>query len=357
MGAAFRMKIYELRALKYLIALHRFLVSVCIDTYKIGVDLRLVIFGFTRMNQRDPDSEAVRESVPETVLVNPVIDVTFNWTLTAASGTTAPTITDPGTQSGTAGGSVSLPISAHSAAGALAYSVDQLPDGLSIDAGIISGTLTSNAVGTTSTTVTVIDRLGGTASGTFSWMVAPAPLTLSANALTAAKGIATGPVTVGTFTTMDLSAVASNYAATINWGDGNSSAARIDRSNGTFTVYASHTYASAGTYVLALTVSQADGTFPTSATATASVLDTGGAGPVALQGFDIVVQANGDVNAGQVAATFQDNNPSHGAGGVYTAMLYGSDGSVSNGVVTGMYTLVGQRGRKGICTFKRTKDL
>ena len=38
---------------------------------QIGVDLRVVIFGFTQTNQRYPDAEPV----PETVLVNPVIDV------------------------------------------------------------------------------------------------------------------------------------------------------------------------------------------------------------------------------------------------------------------------------------------
>ena len=38
---------------------------------QIGVDLRLVIFGFAATNQRYPDAEPV----PETVLLNPVIDV------------------------------------------------------------------------------------------------------------------------------------------------------------------------------------------------------------------------------------------------------------------------------------------
>ncbi len=262
--------------------------------------------------------------------------LTFGWALTAATGTTAPTITDPGTQSRTAGGSVSLPILASSAAGSLTYSVDELPDGLTINAatGIISGTLTTSAIGTTNTTLTVIDRLGGTASDTFTWVIAPAPLTLSMNALTAAKGIAIGPVTIGTFTTTDLSAVASDYLATIAWGDGNSSAGTINGGNGTFTVSASHAYASAGTFVLGLTVAQADGSSPTSATRPLSVVDLGGAGPVSLQGFDIVVETNGEVKGGQVIATFQDNSSQSGAG-VYTATLYGSDGSVSNGVVTG----------------------
>ncbi len=38
---------------------------------QIGVDLRLVIFGFAAINQRYPDADPV----PETVLVNPVIEV------------------------------------------------------------------------------------------------------------------------------------------------------------------------------------------------------------------------------------------------------------------------------------------
>ena len=97
----------------------------------------------------------------------------FDWTVTAASGTTAPTVTDPGPQSGLVGDVVSLPFIASSAAGSLTYSAVGLPDGLAMNptTGIISGTLTSNAVGTTGVTVTVIDPAGGTASDKFSWSV------------------------------------------------------------------------------------------------------------------------------------------------------------------------------------------
>ena len=41
---------------------------------QIGVDLRVVIFGFAR-NERDPDNDTDADAVPETVLVNPVIEL------------------------------------------------------------------------------------------------------------------------------------------------------------------------------------------------------------------------------------------------------------------------------------------
>ena len=263
----------------------------------------------------------------------------FDWTVTPATDVTPPTIVDPGAQNNTAGDTVSLQILASSAAGGLTYSVDELPDGLTMNsAGLITGTPTSSAIGSISVTVTVIDPLGGTAQDTFTWAVMPAPVSVTVNPLSAAKGIATGPVLVGTFTTTDLSAVASDYAASINWGDNGRDGGTIEGGNGVFTVYApsaSHAYATAGGYTLGLTVTQADGSSPTSATGSATVVDIDGAGPVSIQGFDITVQANGDVMGGQLIATFKDNNLSQGGMGVYTAMLYGSDGSVSIGTVVG----------------------
>ncbi|MER6333135.1 Ig domain-containing protein, partial [Streptomyces sp. NPDC001034] len=82
------------------------------------------------------------------------------------------TVTNPGNQSTTTGGSVSLSIKASDSAGAaLTYSASGLPTGLSINSstGVISGT--ASTAGTYSTTVTAKDSTGATGSTSFTWTV------------------------------------------------------------------------------------------------------------------------------------------------------------------------------------------
>ena len=60
--------------------------------------------------------------------------------------------------------------------------------------------------------------------------------------------------TVATITDPNTSATPSAYSATINWGDGSSSAGTITGGNGTFNVVGSHSYATAGTFPVAVTI-------------------------------------------------------------------------------------------------------
>jgi hypothetical protein len=81
-------------------------------------------------------------------------------------------VTDPGSQSTTTGGSVSLQIHATDSAGAaLTYSASGLPTGLSINAstGVISGT--ASTAGTYQVTVTAKDGTGASGSASFTWTV------------------------------------------------------------------------------------------------------------------------------------------------------------------------------------------
>lgn len=96
-------------------------------------------------------------------------------TFTLSGGTnTAPTIANPGNQTGTVGNGVNLQITASDPNGhALTYSATGLPAGLTINpgTGLISGTL--NAVATTNVAVTVTDNGSPNLSATanFTWTV------------------------------------------------------------------------------------------------------------------------------------------------------------------------------------------
>ena len=61
--------------------------------------------------------------------------------------------------------------------------------------------------------------------------------------------------TVATIADPNTSATASAYSATINWGDGTSSAGTVSGSGGNFTVTGNHSYAAAGTYPISVAIS------------------------------------------------------------------------------------------------------
>jgi hypothetical protein len=60
--------------------------------------------------------------------------------------------------------------------------------------------------------------------------------------------------TVATISDPNTSATASEYSATINWGDGTSSAGTITGGNGAFNVTGNHAYTAGGTYPIAVTI-------------------------------------------------------------------------------------------------------
>jgi hypothetical protein len=97
----------------------------------------------------------------------------FEFQVYGATGTgNTVTVTNPGTQTWTAGTAASLQIQASDSASGqtLTYSATGLPAGLSISSsGLISGTPT--ATGTGSATVTAKDTTGASGSATFSWTV------------------------------------------------------------------------------------------------------------------------------------------------------------------------------------------
>ncbi|MFF0966164.1 putative Ig domain-containing protein [Streptomyces sp. NPDC003703] len=96
---------------------------------------------------------------------------TAAFTAGSSTGNTV-TVTDPGSQSTTVGGSVSLQIHATDSAGAaLTYTATGLPSGLSVNGstGLITGT--ASTAGTYQVTVTAKDSTGATGSASFTWTV------------------------------------------------------------------------------------------------------------------------------------------------------------------------------------------
>ena len=103
--------------------------------------------------------------------------------------------------------------------------------------------------------------------------------------------------TVATITDPNTSATASAYSATINWGDGTTSAGTITGGNGSFNVTGNHTYSTAGTYPVAVTITSV-GTSQGSSTVTDSA--TIMAAPSAITGAPVVTGPNGAAFSGTV---------------------------------------------------------
>ncbi|MGI5139711.1 MULTISPECIES: putative Ig domain-containing protein [unclassified Streptomyces] len=120
---------------------------------------------------------------------------TAAFTAGSSSGNTV-TVTSPGSQSTTTGGSVSLQIHATDSAGAaLTYSATGLPTGLSINSstGLISGT--ASTAGTYNVTVTAQDSTGASGSASFSWTVGSSGGTCSSAQLLGNAGFESGNTT------------------------------------------------------------------------------------------------------------------------------------------------------------------
>ena len=132
--------------------------------------------------------------------------------------------------------------------------------------------------------------------------------------------------TVATFTDNNTSAPASDFTATIHWGDGSApTIGTVTGSGGTFTVSGTHTYEE-GTFT-PFTVNVADeGGNSTSMSGTAHVTDA------ALTGTAQSISAFATVPYSGVVATFKDANPAATVTN-YTATVNWGDGTTGPGVV------------------------
>jgi hypothetical protein len=130
----------------------------------------------------------------------------------------------------------------------------------------LTGTHTYAEEGPYTTTMDAYDNWGAAASGSGSSSVADAALTPSGKTF---YGAVKKSLTeeVATFGDADPGGVVSDYNATINWGDGSSSAGTIGTG---FTVTGIHKYTHVGTYTVTTTINDAGGA-STTATGTAHI--------------------------------------------------------------------------------------
>jgi hypothetical protein len=138
----------------------------------------------------------------------------------------------------------------------------------------VTGQHTYADEGTSTTTVTVTETGpgGATSTGTGSASVTETdglsgtPATITAQAAAPFNG------TVATFTDTDTANVASDFVATIDWGDGTTSPGTVAGGGGTCTVSGSHTYAASGTFTVTVTLADdAPGTATAAVASTANV--------------------------------------------------------------------------------------
>lgn len=145
--------------------------------------------------------------------------------------------------------------------------------------------------------------------------------------------------TVATFTDPDIFATASEYSATIEWGDGSSSTGTVSGSGGSFSVEGSHTYAEEGSYTITVGITDVDNASNgAKASSTANVADAALASECATPATTVQAFAG-------PTARFTDGDPS-GMSSDYTAKVEWGDGTESAGTVSagtgsGPYTVSG----------------
>jgi hypothetical protein len=154
-----------------------------------------------------------------------------------------------------------------------------------------------------------------------------APLAVIAATLNPVAGVAF-TATIGTLHDDNPLADAASHSVTIDWGDGNTSAATISASGiGSFTLAGTHTYAAAGTRNIVISANDGHGA---SASGTGAAKVSATATAIAATGTPVVAAANTPFTA--AVAHFSDANIA-AATGDFRASIDWGDGTVSAGVI------------------------
>ncbi len=190
----------------------------------------------------------------------------------------------------------------------------------------VSGSHTYADHGTYPVTTTISDPGGQTASATTSAAVAGAALSSTAVGVSATEGAAF-TATVAAFHDADTSRPPSHYSASVDWGDGSPASVGTITADGggSFHVTAGHAYASPGTYLFTVTITEPGD--QTAASGSAGVADA----PLTATGGAPLHIVLGTPVQGTVA-TFTDADPGGTPAG-YSATIDWGDGSSSPGTV------------------------
>jgi hypothetical protein len=191
----------------------------------------------------------------------------------------------------------------------------------------VSGSHTYAKAGGFNPTVAITDSGGATTSATGPWTVADAALSGQMAAVGSTEGAAFSGV-VASFTDADPGAAASDYAATINWGDGHNSVGKVAAAGNGFTVSSNNTYAEEGNWLVSVTVTDVGG-YILSLSGTATVADASlHAGTLKL------TAGSGSNSLGETAIlAFTDSDPS-GVATDYAVTVNWGDGQTSSGTAS-----------------------
>jgi hypothetical protein len=182
------------------------------------------------------------------------------------------------------------------------------------------------------------------------------PITASGTTVSATEG-ANFSGSVASFTDPDTAAMASEYEATIEWGDGSKSTGTISGpTGGPFSVSGEHTYAEEGSYTITVTITDVDNSSNiATATSTANVVDA------ALSSKCAAPLTSTQAFAGSTA-TFTDADPNGMSPPDYSATINWGDSSSSSGTVSlgtgpGPYTVSGSHAYKSTGPFTITTTI
>lgn len=196
----------------------------------------------------------------------------------------------------------------------------------------VSGTHTYAASGTFSVTVTLSDDAPGTATAmvTSTADVGPAAgITAFPRTITPTEAVAFNGV-VASFTDGRGGALPGDFTASINWGDGSTTAGTVAATGGgAFTISGTHTYADEGTFSMPVQVTDNVSKLSASTTSTANVAEGD-----RLTGTPATFSAFVGFPFSGVVATFTDTDTAN-VPADFTATIDWGDATTTAGTVTG----------------------
>jgi hypothetical protein len=205
----------------------------------------------------------------------------------------------------------------------------------------VIGTHTYATTGTFSAKVTITDTNNpsgvqnsvATATSTFTVTNTDAPISATGGSTTVQVGQALNGATLATFTDADPTVRATDFASTIDWGDGTTTQGTVtQRSDGGFNVAGTHTYSTIGTFNATVTITHINvpsGVTGSMATATNTITVTDL--QITAQGGAISVHAGQAIN-NQNIATFTFPNASAQPSDFGASIDWG-DGTTTAGTV------------------------